>query len=763
MDFENDAFSFDNFSVMADGIKIGSKNVQCFSLIDIELVEMPSFIKPFHNEVINNRQFPHDLMKFIPYINADTIIYNQVIFTVSQSVEKAKLEAKMKKHQSVPDPANNLCVEDIVNSMDDIERNGQLLVYSHFDIIIADEENLSNSRNQIESFLSNINIRMSKQAFNQYELFRAAAPGNSYELRNYDKFLTTADVAVSMFYKERIPVTEESNLMMWFTDRQGIPVAIDPSDLPMRQNRIDNRNKFVLGPSGSGKSFLMNTMLHQYLLTDSDVVMVDVGHSYKGLCDYFGGRYITYSEEKPISMNPFYIRQIEYNIEKVDFLINLILLLWKDTNAKVEIIESDIIRETVMEYYANYFAGQNEFTDDIAAQYREKMIRDWNNEELHDEDCDTYDKLIAKIDAFIEKQKRYYIGEKDRITVSELNFNSFYEFAQKRIPVICMEGNLFYENTKETNHKLSFDYWNFLKILEKFYKDGIFGQILNNDIDKTLFDEQFVVFEIDSIQNNKTLFPIVTLVIMDVFIQKMRNKNNRKVIVIEEAWKALASPLMADYIKYLYKTVRKFYGEAITVTQELDDIIKSEIVRQSIISNAATFILCDQTKFKDNFSIVAEILSLSQVEQNKIFTINALDNKGNRSKFKEFYIKRGSSGEVYGNEVSVYEYFTYTTEKPEKDALQIYLKVYKRFQTALEAFVYDLIKTKVEKSDFCAIINHKSTLTHIAKGISYFKEYVGKTCADYRDSGMTLNNFLSKLIYKRNSNESDKDIISLAV
>ncbi|MDR2126799.1 MAG: DUF87 domain-containing protein [Prevotellaceae bacterium] len=801
MDFEDSAPSFDNFSVRADGINIGTKNIQCLSIVDVEMVEMPSYIKPFYNEMINNRQFPHDLMKFVPHVNADTIIYNQVIFTVNQGAEKAKLEAKMKKHQSVPDPANNLCVEDIQTAMDDIERNGQLLVYCHFDIIMSDTRNLASAKNQVESFLSNINIRMSKQSFNQYELFRAAAPGNSYELRSYDRFLTTADVAVSMMYKERIPVSEESNLMMWFTDRQGVPVAIDPSDLPMRQNRIDNRNKFVLGPSGSGKSFLMNTMLHQYLLTDSDVVMVDVGHSYKGLCDYFGGRYITYSEEKPISMNPFYIRQVEYNIEKVDFLVNLIMLLWKNPFSTVEKIEKDIIRETVMTYYANYFAGKNEFTDEVAEQYRNRMIADWQAEEVHDDDCATYEALNAKIDSFLEKQRRYSkINENDEFAlkyrdielerwkeklenisieqleekiknfiaehtynVEVLNFNTFYEFASKRIPIICEVSKLFYEHKEGKLSKLSIDYRNFLKVLEKFYKGGIFEQILNNEMDKTLFDEKFVVFEIDSIQNNEILFPIITLVIMDVFIQKMRNKTNRKVIVIEEAWKAIASPLMADYIKYLYKTVRKFYGEAITVTQELDDILNSEVVRKSIIANAATFILCDQTKFKDNFQVVAEILSLPEVEQNKIFTINALDNKGNRSKFKEFYIKRGSNGEVYGNEVSIYEYFTYTTEKPEKDAMQVYLKVYKRFQPALEAFVNDLLNTKVEKSEFCTIVNHKVTAKQIFKGISNFEAYIEKTCKKYKDSGLNLNKFLNDHLKYHEDEENGATTYNLMV
>jgi len=818
MDFEDDACSFDNFRVLGDGIQIGNKNLQCFSLVDVELIEMPSFIYPYSHEFINNRQFPHDLMRFIPYVNAETVIYNQVVYTVNQSVEKSKLESKIKKHQSVPDPANNLCVEDITNAMDDIERNSQVLVYSHFDLLVCDSENLSAAKNQVESALASINIRMSKQAFNQYELFRAAAPGNAFELRSYDRFLTTADVAVCLMYKERLPVTEESNLMMWFTDRQGVPIAIDPSDLPLQQNRIDNRNKFVLGPSGSGKSFLMNTMLHQYLLNGSDVVMVDVGHSYKGLCDYFGGRYITYSEENPISMNPFFIRQLEYNIEKVDFLINLVLLLWKEPFAVVAKIEKDIIRETVMAYYVNYFSRQNEFTEEIAEDYKNKMILQWENEDVHDEDVDTFEKLMHKIDYFIDNQRNKYSSETEFIrqannidmdtvakqyresrisnwnhekihrenektieqllvlvegeiqrmnfeyeerikslSFTELNFDSFYLFAKYRIPEICEQWNLHYENKNGHTNNLSFDLRQFLKILNKFNRGQYFGEILNNEIDKTLFDEQFVVFEIDSIQNNETLFPIITLVIMDVFIQKMRNKGNRKVIVIEEAWKALASPLMADYIKYLYKTVRKFYGEAITVTQELDDIIKSEVVRQSIIANAATVILCEQTKFKDNFSIVADILSLSEVEQNKIFTINALDNKSNRAKFKEFYIKRGSSGEVYGNEVSVYEYFTYTTEKPEKDAMQVYLKVYKNFHSSLEAFVDDLTASKVEKSDFCTIVNSRLTFHYTTKGISVFKNHIQKTCEDFKNSGMTVSNFL----ISRDRDEKKKNTISL--
>lgn len=749
MDFEDDASSLDNFSVNSTGIKLGEKNVRCLSLVDIEYIEMPTFIKPFSTEIIKGREFPHDLFRFIPYVDAETIVYNQVVYSVNQSIEKAKLETKIKRHASVPDPANNLCVEDIERSMDDIERNGQMLIYAHFDLIIADSGDINRPKNQIESYLSNLNIRMSKQAFNQYELFRAAAPGNVYELKSYDKFLTTADVAVCMMYKESLPISEESNLQMWFCDRQGVPLAIDPSDLPIRKNRIDNRNKFVLGPSGSGKSFLMNTMLHQYLLNKSDIVMVDVGHSYKGLSDYFNGRYITYSAESPITMNPFYIRQEEYNIEKVDFLVNLCFLLWKKPNDEVTKTETDILREVIMSYYANYFAGQRDFNEEVIAQIREKMVNDWKNEEVHDEDCDTLEKLHLKIDRFIDEQRARFFIENDKVVVESLSFNSFYEFIGDRIPLICQESKLMYENEKGQYNSLSFDYRNFMYVLKKFYKGGVFDTVLNSEMDKTLFDEQFVVFEIDSIQNNETLFPIITLVIMDVFIQKMRNKGNRKVIIIEEAWKALASPLMANYIKYLFKTVRKFFGEAIVVTQELDDIISSSVVRESIISNAGTCILCDQSKYKDNFKIVADLLSLSEIEQNKIFTINVLDNKKGRGIFKEFYMKRGATGEVYGNEVSPHEYFTYTTERPEKDAVQVYLKVYHEFEAALSAFINDLKNAQIDKSDFCTIINMPMTQAYTGKGIAHFSEYIHRITSRFKDSGMPIGKFLNKLSYEK--------------
>jgi conjugation system TraG family ATPase len=152
---------------------------------------------------------------------------------------------------------------------------------------------------------------------------------------------------------------------------------------------------------------------------------------------------------------------------------------------------------------------------------------------------------------------------------------------------------------------------------------------------------------------------------MEAFINKMRRlKGIRKQLIIEEAWKALTSASMAEYLKYMYKTVRKYFGEAIVVTQEVDDIISSPIVKEAIISNSDCKILLDQRKYMNKFDAIQDLLGLTDKEKAQILSIN-MDNKPSR-KYKEVWIGTGTKSAVYATEVSLEEYYTYTTEEREK-------------------------------------------------------------------------------------------------
>lgn len=624
MNFSGGPISLNNLSPNDNEVQMGEQAVRSISLVNIDIVDLPPEVATHIelNDKDSLRGFPVDFLSLLFKVpGCKVIIYHQVIDVVGQSAMLRKLEAKKKKHSGIPDPANDLCVEDIDLLLKDVARENQMVVNCHFNVmVVAELSKLEKASNFVEGGLFNLGVQPSKTGYNQLELFRSALPGNAVEIKDYDWFLTTCDAAACFFFKESLPKDEPSDFLIRFTDRQGIPVGIDPADLPMRTGRINNRNKFVLGPSGSGKSFFMNALVEQYMLYNMDVVIVDVGHSYSGLCAYYKGKYITYSEAKPITMNPFAMTVAEYNIEKKDFLITLIALLWKGSDGDISTVERDVLSNTINAFFVVKFQQQE----------------------------------------------------------PELNFNSFYEFALEKIPKIKQEEHI------------PFDVDEFRYVLKKFYRGGEYQSILNEATDASLFAERFIVYEIDNLQNNAILFPIVTLIIMDLFIQKMRNrKHQRKALILEEAWRALTSPIMATFLLYLNKTVRKFWGEIIEVTQELDDMLGNPIVKDSIINNSDTVVLLDQNKFKDNYNEIASLLSINETERRKIFTINQLDNTENRSRFKEVYIRRGAVGEVYGVEVSLHQYLTYTTEKPEKSAVENYTNRFGSYQDGLDAFVND--------------------------------------------------------------------------
>ena len=372
----------------------------------------------------------------------------------------------------------------------------------------------------------------------------------------------------------------------------------------------------------------------------------------------------------------------ELNVEKTGFLKNLVMLIWKGTQGNPTKTEERLIEQVISEYYDVYFNGFKGFTPPQRDDLRKSLIIDDRNRHANTEE--TVEAKKARIEGMIDEIER----KRKELKVKELSFNSFYEFSVQRIPDICQENSI-----------TSIDVSTYRYMMKDFYRGGNHDKTLNEDLDSTLFDETFIVFEIDSIKDDPLLFPLVTLIIMDVFIQKMRIKKNRKVLVIEEAWKAIASPMMAEYIKYLYKTARKFWASVGVVTQEIQDIVGSPIVKEAIINNSDVVMLLDQSKFRERFDEIQSILGLTDVDCKKIFTINRLENKEGRSFFREVYIRRGAVGAVFGVEEPRECYMTYTTERAEKEALKLYKKELNcDHQHAIEAYVRDWNRSGISKS-----------------------------------------------------------------
>ena len=635
MNFRDKMVSMTGFKVDDEMIGMGDRRCKVYSLVDVDCANLPTLIRPFTNIEVNNTSMPVDLVALVDSIpGVESVVYNQIIFVPNQKRELALLDKKKNRHASMPNPSNLIAVEDIKRVQEVIARENKQLVYTHYNLIVTVslDTDIQKCTNHLENAFGRMGIHISKRAYNQLELFVNSFPGNCYGMNDdYDRFMTLGDAATCLMYKEKIVHSEDTPFKVYYTDRQGVPVAIDISGKEGRNKLTDNSNFFVLGPSGSGKSFYVNSMVRQAHEQDTDIVLVDTGNSYEGLCEYFGGKYISYTEEHPITMNPFKIRREEWNIEKLGFLKNLVMLIWKGSQGTVSKTEDRMIEQVINEYYDAYFTTKR---------------------------------------------------------VSNLCFNTFYEFSTERLPKICEENGL---------HGIDLSSYNYL--LKDFYKGGSHEVTLNENMDSSLFDETFIVFEIDSIKDDPLLFPLVTLIIMDVFLQKMRIKKNRKMLIIEEAWKAIASPMMAEYIKYLYKTARKFWASVGVVTQEIQDIIGSEIVKEAIINNSDVVMLLDQSKFKERFDTIKAILGLTDVDCKKIFTINRLENKEGRSFFREVFIRRGQTSNVYGVEEPHECYMTYTTERAEKEALKLYKRELKcNHQQAIEAYCRDWDASGISKS-----------------------------------------------------------------
>ena len=593
-------------------MRIGDKYLSMHTLSDLDMLPQ-SVATDFRYERLSTDRSDCRLSFAAPVglLLSCNHVYNQVIFLDDHDETLKRLEASARNMNSLAaySRSNAINREWIEMYLNEAHSQGLRSVRCHCNVMAwaESEAELKRIRNDVGSQLALMGCTPHHNTVDVPVLFWAAIPGNEADFPAEESFYTFLDQALCLFNEETNYRSSLSPFGIKMSDRlSGIPLHLDISDLPMKRGVITNRNKFILGPSGSGKSFFTNHLVRQYWEQGSHILLVDTGNSYQGLCSLIhaktkgrDGVYFTYTEEAPIAFNPFYVEDGVYDVEKRESLKTLLLTLWK--------------RES------------------------EEPTR---SEEVA---------LSNAVNLYLSKLRA------DRSIVP--SFDTFYEFVETDYRRLLEQ--------KRVREK-DFDLANFLNVLEPYYKGGEYDYLLNSDKQLDLLDKRFIVFELDNISSNRTLLPVVTLIIMETFISKMRRlKGVRKMILIEECWKALTSANMSAYIRYLYKTVRKYFGEAVVVTQEVDDIISSPIVKESIINNADCKILLDQRKYLSKFDGIQRLLGLTDKERAQILSIN-LSNDPKR-RYKEVWIGLGGvQSAVYATETSIEEYLTYTTEESEK-------------------------------------------------------------------------------------------------
>ncbi|MFX1705739.1 TraG family conjugative transposon ATPase [Chitinophaga sp. CC14] len=616
--------------LFGDDIRIGDDYLQIYTLSDAE--SLPGLC----GSRINYDKYSSDNYKYsigfaasLGQLLSCNHLYNQFIIIGDPAKKIQQLEKKRLRLQSLSAYSrSNAVARDAVNAfLQEAVSDQRLPVKAHFNLCTwsADKNELKDIRNQVATAFSALDASAKQETIGGPQLYWAAMPGNEGDFPQNDCFDSFCEQACCFLSLETAYKSSISPYGIRLGDRQtGKPLHVDITHEPMKLSQIANRNKIVIGGSGSGKSMFMQSLLRNYYEQGAHVVILDVGGSYAGLCKLVNGYYFSYTEESPIRFNPFYISEHDtLDIEKKESIKTLLLSLWK--------------RESETFNQSEYVALSN-----ALQLYYEKLDSD---------------KSIFPC------------------------FDSFYEFLQTEYVTVL---------ERERVQQKDFDINNLLYVLKPYFRGGEFSYLLNARENLNLLEERFVVVELDNIKDHP-IFPAVTLLVMEMFISKMRKlKGIHKVITIEEAWKAIMRSGMAEFMKYLYKTVRKHYGEAITVTQELSDLISSSIVKEAIISNADCKILLDLRKFQNKFQEIQAMLGLSDKARDMVLSVNRANEPGRR--YREVFIDLGGQVmKVYRFEPSPEEYYAYSTEESEKIKVMAYTDRYGGdIQRGISALVQDL-------------------------------------------------------------------------
>ena len=612
---------------ISNDLKIGDNYVDIVSISSLEDLPLAiSPVKPYKPYSTDTTKLYLSLMANVgPFLKFDHII-NTVICKGNSNKEKKKLETKgtVLGNFSGTSRENRQANEDIESFLEEVTKKNSDIVDCHFNIITWDCEKtaLFSKKSEIINRLKNLNFIPKSETLNKANLFFANIPGNVINIYKEFRFKTTNEIATSFFNLDDLQVDTQLKAGIQVTDRfTGAPLTIDVDDYAMQAGFVDNFNKFVIGSSGGGKSVTMNYYTMCNLKMGTHVIIIDMGKSYQGISDYFGGVWFEYTAEHPLTFNPFILYKFDYVAERLSLmksttLISIIKLLWKGPDGIFSESESTTIERTLDAYYQS-------------------------------------------------KPARYC-------------FDTFFEFTIGPNSPVHLANN--------------FPVKDFKYVLEQYYSGGKYEHLLNAPEGIDLLNSQLIVFEIGGMKESK-LFPVLTCLIIDTILTKLHHLPDvRKQILQDEAWKALATPVMENFFLELVKTIRKLDGILIFITQEIEDLISSPIIKNSILNNCSTKILLSQNQFIKRFDLIQSILGITDHEKDLVFSLNRDKHDDSRD---ILILYNNGPAQVYSIKLSPVEYLICTSKKEEKEGILKVAEYLKSSYFEAIKFIVDHLSDKI--------------------------------------------------------------------
>ena len=552
-------------------------------------------------------------------------IVNSYILTVPENEISQELERSRKNKVSM----SRRSVENTQNA----EENHEYQKAVHQDQLVTVKANNSlmvwcNAKDEEDtaaraaSALSSMGITCTRNTLDNAAVWYSSVPGAGCELGRQSFRTAELDSSLCLNISESYQRGIPDGLISLCDRIRHIPVKIDFQAAAEAAGLVANYNAFILGASGSGKSFFTNHLVRSLYDAGEKVVIIDLGHSYKGLCNIIneesGGKdgiYMTWDKNDPISFDAFNGFEEWINEDNRDARF-----LRKDVEG---IAHLEAILKTIWQPEGG-----------------------WNSET---------ETILFKI---IE---RFAISRDGVKPV----FNDLYEYIQDVLIPLQQEGAFVVNKVTVTRKRL--DLSGMLMALGHYNRDGQYGFLYNSPNPKDLFRSRFTVFEVGDLKGmgEDSFYPQCILGIMMSFNTMMRTQPGWKTLVIEEAWQAIANNQMSGFLKELWKTARKHSTSAIMVTQELTDIMSSEVIKDTILQNSATKILLSQDSNIAAIDQVSRLFGLTEHEKAMLMSIGyGMDA---RYRYREVFVSVGGKYRgVFGTELSPQEGLAYESNMEKK-------------------------------------------------------------------------------------------------
>lgn len=561
-------------------------------------------------------------------LKCEHVVNSYIVVPFQDEIFKER-EKEMKKMGGSPSSDNRLNANEISVFLDEAYAQGKFAIRASHNIIAwGTESELFDIRGDISSALGSMKITASYCKHNTPVIWYAGMPSAEMDLGIENLMTMELSSALCLMNYETFYQDTPGGVMRICDRTRNIPIRIDFQKLAREKGLIAAYNAFILGASGTGKSFFTNTLVNNLYNRGESVFIIDVGDSYEGLCrvinEESGGRdgqYHTWDSTHPFAFNPFvgfneWITEsgsLKQDENGVNFIMSFLQTVWEPADGWTS-DRVPILRQTIQDF-----------------------IIKMNSDGIHsDENLPILDDYYRYLSTEVASKLREGIYDCGGVLVREDRFSIT----------------------------------DFLLALKAYSADGEFGFLMNEKHPKDIFSSRFVVFEVDALSNieDKKFYSLCILCIMNAFDHKMRSASGFKSIIIEEAWKAIANETMAPYLAGLWKTARKFSTSACVVTQEIEDIIKSEIIKTAILDNSDIKILLDQSNHLNSFGKLETILSLTPKDRNLILSMNRANNPNYR--YKEVFISIGGKVKgVFATEVSPQEAMAFESEKEKKRPL----------------------------------------------------------------------------------------------